>query len=344
MALRLSENALKVLERRYLKKDEQGKVIETPEELFLRVAEAIAAADKSYAKTEEEIVFLKESFYRIMTALEFVPNSPCLMNAGKELGQLSACFTLPIDDSMESIFEALKATAMIHKCLVPETLVMTESGLKKLKDVWSDERILTEEGYYKVSEVHNNGIKDVFEVATERGYTIRGTAEHRLFVVDENGDYTWRQIKDLRPGEWVVLKPGRWQGQQKKLPQFTYNYSAPNSGCFKPKGIKFPDDVSVELAELCGIYIGDGSRHRDGIRFTVGEKNKELVDYISEISLHLFKKTPSVSQYANKSCYEVALLSVEIKEWFEFLGIKKPSARQVRIPDIITVAIKDIVF
>jgi len=171
MALRLSENALKVLERRYLKKDEQGKVIETPEELFLRVAEAIAAADKSYAKTEEEIVFLKESFYRIMTALEFVPNSPCLMNAGKELGQLSACFTLPIDDSMESIFEALKATAMIHKCLVPETLVMTESGLKKLKDVWSDERILTEEGYYKVSEVHNNGIKDVFEVATERGYT-----------------------------------------------------------------------------------------------------------------------------------------------------------------------------
>ncbi|MBU1727252.1 MAG: vitamin B12-dependent ribonucleotide reductase [Candidatus Omnitrophica bacterium] len=115
MELKLSENALKVLERRYLKKDEQGKVIETPEGLFHRVAHAIAIADKAYGKVEYEVKTLEDAFYRIITALEFLPNSPCLMNAGKELGQLSACFVLPIDDSMESIFESLKATAMIHK-------------------------------------------------------------------------------------------------------------------------------------------------------------------------------------------------------------------------------------
>ncbi|MDD5155570.1 MAG: vitamin B12-dependent ribonucleotide reductase [Candidatus Omnitrophica bacterium] len=115
MALRLSDNALKVLERRYLKKDENGKVIESPEEMFGRVANAIAAADKSYGKTDKEIAALQEDFYRAMTELEFIPNSPCLMNAGKDLGQLSACFTLPISDSMDSIFETLKATAIIHK-------------------------------------------------------------------------------------------------------------------------------------------------------------------------------------------------------------------------------------
>jgi len=115
MKPRLSENALKVLERRYLKKDEQGKVIETPEELFRRVASAIATADRLYGKTEKEIKKLEDDFYAAMSSLEFLPNSPCLMNAGKDLGQLSACFVLPIEDSMDSIFESLKATAMIHK-------------------------------------------------------------------------------------------------------------------------------------------------------------------------------------------------------------------------------------
>lgn len=114
-ALKLSDNALKVLERRYLKKDENGKIIETLEELFHRVAKAIAQADKDYGKSDKEISGLEEAFYHIMTELEFMPNSPCLMNAGKDFGQLSACFVLPIDDSMESIFETLKATAMIHK-------------------------------------------------------------------------------------------------------------------------------------------------------------------------------------------------------------------------------------
>lgn len=115
MSLTLNQNAVKVLERRYLKKDEKGKVIETPEEMFRRVARAIAEAERLYGGSEGEVRRLEEDFYRVMTSLEFIPNSPCLMNAGRELGQLSACFTLPILDSMESIFETLKATAMIHK-------------------------------------------------------------------------------------------------------------------------------------------------------------------------------------------------------------------------------------
>jgi ribonucleoside-diphosphate reductase alpha chain len=83
--------------------------------MFRRVARAIAEAESNYKRTEEEVSRLQEQFYLAMTALEFIPNSPCLMNAGRDLGQLSACFTLPIDDSMDSIFETLKATAMIHK-------------------------------------------------------------------------------------------------------------------------------------------------------------------------------------------------------------------------------------
>lgn len=113
--INLTANSIKVLERRYLKKDENGKVAETPEELFWRVAEVITSADKNYGDTEAEIKKTTEEFYEMMAKLEFMPNSPTLMNAGRPLGQLSACFVIPIHDTMESIFTAVKDTALIHK-------------------------------------------------------------------------------------------------------------------------------------------------------------------------------------------------------------------------------------
>ncbi len=114
-SLNLSENALKVMEKRYLKKNEEGEVIETPEEMFSRIAKTIAAADLNYGKGFSEVETIGEEFYELMTSLDFLPNSPTLMNAGRRLGQLSACFVLPVGDSMESIFDAVKNAAIIHK-------------------------------------------------------------------------------------------------------------------------------------------------------------------------------------------------------------------------------------
>jgi len=113
--LSLTPNAVKVLEKRYLKKNEEGQVIETAEEMFRRVARTVASIDANYGKSQAEVEGLEEEFLRMITALKFLPNSPTLMNAGRRLGQLSACFVLPIEDSMESIFEAVKNAALIHK-------------------------------------------------------------------------------------------------------------------------------------------------------------------------------------------------------------------------------------
>ncbi|MBE0427372.1 MAG: adenosylcobalamin-dependent ribonucleoside-diphosphate reductase [Nitrospirae bacterium] len=108
--MELTENALKVLQARYLLKDEKGNIIETPEEMFKRVAKTIASAEKIYGGNPEE---LEVKFFEIMTDLRFLPNSPTLMNAGKDLGQLAACFVLPVKDSMNSIFDSLKNAALI---------------------------------------------------------------------------------------------------------------------------------------------------------------------------------------------------------------------------------------
>ncbi len=110
--LKLSVNSVKVLERRYLRKDENGRVTETPSELFRRVAKNIASAEKKYGKDAKE---MEEKFYSVISELEFVPNSPTLMNAGTNIQQLSACFVLPVEDDMTSIFDAVKNTALIHQ-------------------------------------------------------------------------------------------------------------------------------------------------------------------------------------------------------------------------------------
>jgi ribonucleoside-diphosphate reductase alpha chain len=118
-ALQLSANAVTVLERRYLVKDEAGRPAETPEDLFWRVATTIAAPDRTYGASEGAVEALAEEFYRVMAQRKWMPNSPTLMNAGRPLGQLSACFVLPVEDALSNgeggIYDTLRAMALVHQ-------------------------------------------------------------------------------------------------------------------------------------------------------------------------------------------------------------------------------------
>jgi len=113
--LNLSENALRVIEKRYVLKDKNRKPIEKPEEMFRRVARHIAAADKLYGASDEQVQQTEDEFYKMITALDFLPNSPTFTGAGTKLGQLSACFVLPIEDDMKSILKTQMDMGLIHK-------------------------------------------------------------------------------------------------------------------------------------------------------------------------------------------------------------------------------------
>ena len=121
-----TEPALRVLRERYLARD-GGEVVETPEEMCWRVALSIAAGEARYGRSQAAVREIATAFYEVMVDGDFLPNSPTLMNAGKGNGlQYSACYVLPVGDSMEEIFDSVKAAAIIHKCLVGDTLVMSD--------------------------------------------------------------------------------------------------------------------------------------------------------------------------------------------------------------------------
>src|SRR5437773_7726992 len=117
--LDLSPNAVTVLERRYLVKDDQGKPAERPEDLFWRVARTIAEPDRRYGASDKALEGLAETFFELMATRVWMPNSPTLMNAGRPLGQLSACFVLPVDDALSNersgIYDTLRAMALVHQ-------------------------------------------------------------------------------------------------------------------------------------------------------------------------------------------------------------------------------------
>ena len=317
--LKLSLNAVKVLAARYLRKDENRKIIETPGQMFRRVAKAIAKVDRKYDK-RADVKKVQEEFYEMMAKLEFLPNSPTLMNAGTEIGQLSACFVLGVEDSMESIFEAVKNSAIVHKCLVGDTKVMTKNGLLPLEEIENEKTlILSDDGEHPVEEFHSNGSKEITMIETDHGYFIEGTLKHKVKIVNDEGEIVWKEFKDICEGDWAVLRIGGWNTRKKReLPEFTFKErSDPSKGQFRARIYELPSQMTPEFAELIGIYLADGSNHNDGVRFVSGTTSLELANYTSSLVRSVFGVKPSITRN-NSGSIEVGLYSVQVKEYLDF--------------------------
>jgi ribonucleoside-diphosphate reductase alpha chain len=299
MAVNITENARRVLEKRYLAKDENGNVIETPEELFRRVARHIAGAEKLYNKSPEEIQKLEQDFYDIMANLEFMPNSPTLMNAGRPLGQLSACFA-------------------------PEQIIITTEGPKSIKEIKEGEYVLTHKNRFrKVTKVFKRPFnREIYEIEVYKlpQHTLRVTPEHPILTWDEEQQMLkWKPVSHLRERDLLALNfISEIEDREtidvleilkhmdvKEIDGFIYkkncdirkyirkdgsiyiqnrNRSGEISEQYKP--VKRWVQVDESLLRLFGYYISEGCGSGGVLRFTFGcdeeEYCKDVIRIVEE--------------------------------------------------------------
>ncbi|MBU4343256.1 MAG: vitamin B12-dependent ribonucleotide reductase [Candidatus Omnitrophica bacterium] len=295
--LHISENCLKVLERRYLKKDKNGKLIETPEELFIRVSSYIAEADRLYGATDAEVAETQNNFYKMMADFEFMPNSPTLMNAGKDLGQLSACFA-------------------------PDQIVITKSGPKRISEIKNGEWVLTHKNRFKevtktfVRKSNEIYILNAYKLPTE---TLKVTGEHPILAVKKgnNGSPVWIQIKDLSVGDYVAMSfpkeivdvkdikienfindrelidiDGVLYGKNTDIKRrvrrdgsiYVKNRNRSGKISQQVNPIKNRIEIDVDLMRLFGYYLSEGCiSDNSALRFTFSEKEKGYCEDVLKI-------------------------------------------------------------
>jgi len=212
-------------------------------------------------------------------------------------------------------------------CLTPDTLVTTDRGLVRLGELgdtqgaqWQDLAVTvsTDEGPREATKFFINGEEQTRRIATRSGYTIQGTLRHRIKVIDpETGGWVWRQLADIEPDDVVPLQLGTMIGESRKVPLPVLD-EAYWTG---ERGIRVPDHVSADLAELVGYFMGDGSLHARGLRLCVADTDLDVVERLRVLGKELFGIEAAVSQQTGY--YEVAFHSVRLARWWQASGFAK---------------------
>jgi len=433
---RFSLNALRVLASRYLIRNEKGEIIESPRELFERVATLVVIPDllydervferdgnheqdlsrvKYYLEHFEEFdgkysigrfklnkyhfermvnlyrelaekgkmkvsidEFLKmlengafddyeaeiEEYFRLMAGQVFMPNTPALINSGRPLGMLSACFVVPIEDDMESIMKAAHDVAMIQKagggtgvnfsklrpegdfvgstagaaCFTGDTRILTERGFIPIEEIVHGEKpkIVTHAGLRNIVEAYDNGEMEVFRVVTEDGYELKVTDDHKFLVFDENGNPQLKPLRELSVGDYIYILAPNWEGGEYVKLKTDVE--------LKGKGyeVNLPSVLDEKLAYLLGIiyadghvrhYFENGKRKNSKIEIYLNQSETGIKEKVKRYFKEVFGIEPK--EFLREESHKVTLVvpSTKIVKFLETNNLSKDKSDNIRVPE-----------
>src|SRR3989441_508020 len=285
----LSENALRVLEKRYLKKDETGKVIETPRELFWRVSWNLAQADRLYGATEAAVIERARTFYRMLAALEFLPNSPTLMNAGLELQQLSACFAAG-------------------------TPISTKDGPKPIEEIQSGDLVLTHLGRYRPVLATMRREAAVRRIKIHRLPAMFATGEHPFLTPEgwvQAGELEGRHVRVGGPAPTVTRTEIEFEGEvdgdlvyrQKtgRSEMSIARHRVLGSRSLQVKPVKARVQLDAEIGWFFGMYLAEGEINPKlrAARFPLGLHEEAVANRLASIMKTRFALDSEITHVVN---------------------------------------------
>lgn len=227
----------------------------------------------------------------------------------------------PRSKAFRGLFEAPQGRKFVQ-CLAGDTLISTSNGLIRIKDLdCAQDKVLQEDGSYEnVARVINNGSRQVYELKTECGFSVKATEEHKFQVLNDFGNIAWKEVRNLTQTDYLILKAGHeFEGYDVRFPKIILNHH-------NNAEINVPSMLDVGFAELLGLIVGNGSFENDEGVFglCINWKDKDLIQYTKNLLLEYFK-VPHLREYSYRGIHEFKFTSKPLGSWFKEIGLSKNS-------------------